>query len=73
MIDMNYIFYMAEQGGLLPTKHGKMNAVINKIAADPYISSQNLVDYCHSIGLDIDTLSDKDIRYIQSEVNKRLP
>ena len=52
MTNMSYYFYMAEAEGLLPTRAGKINAVINAVKEYPRY----------------DDLSDREIRYINASI-----
>ena len=71
MIDMNYMFYMAEQEGLLPTKQGKINKVINLILENPEDVSSYIGKF-EEAGLDINTVTKSEMECITKEINRRL-
>lgn len=70
-MDMGYVFYMAEAEGLLPTRAGKINAVINDVKAYPgfEIEFSEFEKILKKHGLQYKDLSDREIRYINASIS----
>lgn len=70
MTNMGYYFYMAEAEGLLPTRAGKINAVINTVKEypRPEIEFSEFEKILENYGLRYDDLSDREIRYINASI-----
>lgn len=70
---MNFseIMFYAEANGLLPTREGKINAVINDIKKYPYseINESLFEKILNYHGLKYETLSDREIRYINASIS----
>jgi glycine cleavage system regulatory protein len=70
-IGMPELFYYAESEGLLPTRQGKINAVIRKVRTyDPTNFTMNELAYLldkHNIN--IESLSSQEKRYIEACLN----
>jgi hypothetical protein len=70
-IGMPELFYYAESEGLLPTRRGKINAVIKEVRTyDPVNFTMNELAYLldkHNI--DIESLSTQEKRYIEACLN----
>ncbi len=66
---METLFY-AEAEGLLPTRAGKINAVINAAKKYPYsrIEFSELEKLLESYGLKYSDLSEREIRYIIASI-----
>ena len=62
MTNMSYYFYMAEAEGLLPTRAGKINAVINAVKEypRPEIEFSEFKKILKKYGLRYDDLSDRE-------------
>ena len=71
MTNMSYYFYMAEAEGLLPTRAGKINAVINAVKKypRPEIEFSEFEKILENYGLRYDDLSDREIRYINASIS----
>jgi len=69
-MNIEYYFYMAEAEGLLPTRAGKINAVINAVKEypRPEIEFSKFEKILESYGLRYDDLSDREIRYINASI-----
>ena len=69
-MDMGYVFYMAESEGLLPTRIGKINAIIKAIRTYPAPSID--IHTFHFIvrehGINPESLTSREIRYINSAI-----
>lgn len=65
------MMFYAEAEGLLPTRAGKINAVINDIKdhPSPKISFDEFNEILHDHGLKYTDLSDKDLRYIEARIS----
>ena len=64
------VLYMAECEGLLPTRAGKINAVIRAIKGYPG-SSIDMDDFrkiLNDYGLNYEDLSEREIRYINAKI-----
>ena len=70
MTNISYYFYMAEAEGLLPTRAGKINAVINTVKEYPRseIEFSEFEKILENYGLKYDDLSDREIRYINVSI-----
>ena len=70
MMNMSYCFYMAEAEGLLPTKTGKLNAVIADVKKypEPSIDLYHLEQILNKHGLTCDELTAKDFAYIENGI-----
>ena len=70
-IGMPELFYYAESEGLLPTRQGRINAVIKEVRTyDPANFTMNELAYLldkHNI--DIESLSSREKRYIEACLN----
>lgn len=62
--------YYAEAEGLLPTRAGKINAVINTVKEypSPEIEFSEFEKILESYGLRYNDLSDREIRYINASI-----
>ena len=71
MTNMSYYFYMAEAEGLLPTRAGKINAVINAVKEypRPEIELSEFEKILESYGLRYNDLSDREIQYINTSIS----
>ena len=69
-MNIEYYFYMAEAQGLLPTRAGKINAVINAVKEypRPEIEFSEFEKILENYGLRYDDLSDREIRYINASI-----
>ena len=69
-MDMNYVFFMAESEGLLPTRAGKINAIVKNIKAypAPSIDIYTFYSIVRENGIDPDSLTPKEMRYINSAI-----
>lgn len=69
-MNIEYYFYMAEAEGLLPTRAGKINAVINAVKEypRPEIEFSEFEKILEKYGLRYDDLSDREIRYINASI-----
>lgn len=69
-MNIEYYFYMAEAEGLLPTRAGKINAVINAVKEypRPEIEFSEFEKILENYGLRYDDLSDREIRYINASI-----
>lgn len=69
-MDMSYCFYMAESEGLLPTRAGKINAVIKDVKAypSPTIELSAFKRILSKHGLKYSELSKREINYINSMI-----
>lgn len=69
-MDMSYCFYMAESEGLLPTRAGKINAVIKDVKAypSPTIDLPIFKKILNKHGLKYENLSKREINYINSMI-----
>jgi len=68
--DMAYIFFMAEAEGMLPTRAGKINAVINDIKNYP-CPTIDFDIFCYILnrhGLSYNELTQKEINYINISI-----
>lgn len=63
-------FYYAEAEGLLPTRAGKINAVINDIKKYPYseVSFLTFNEILNNHGLTYEDLSEKEKKYINARI-----
>ena len=70
-MNIEYYFYMAETEGLLPTRAGKINAVINAVKEYPCpeIEFSEFEKILESYGLRYNDLSDREIRYINASIS----
>lgn len=70
-MDMSYYFFMAEAEGLLPTRAGKINAVINDIKAypRPEIGFSEFQRILESHGLRYEELTTRERRYIDASIS----
>lgn len=66
------LFYMAESEGLLPTRLGKLNAVIKEIKScpAPAIDEETFVYIMDKCNLDYKSLTQKELNYILAEIRK---
>lgn len=66
------LFYMAESEGLLPTRLGKLNAVIKEIKnyPTPTIDEEAFVYIMNKCNLDYKSLTQKELNYILAEIRK---
>ena len=69
-MDMSYCFYMAEAEGLLPTRAGKINAVINAIkkVPRPEITFSEFEEILERHGLSYEELTQREINYINASI-----
>lgn len=67
---MDYIYFMAEAEGLLPTRAGRINAIIQDIKDQPYtrITEAQFREIVERNGIKYSTLTDREIRYIQASI-----
>ena len=68
---MNFseLMFYAEANGLLPTRAGKIEAVINEINNSPYIiTDSDFEKILENNGLSRDQLTDREIRYINASL-----
>lgn len=67
---MDYIYFMAEAEGLLPTRAGRINAIIQDIKDQPRtrITEAQFREIVESNGIKYSTLTDREIRYIQASI-----
>ena len=70
-IGMPELFYYAESEGLLPTRQGKINAVIKEVRTyDPTNFTMNeLIYLLDKHNIDIESLSSREKRYIEACLN----
>ena len=70
MTNISYYFYMAEAEGLLPTRAGAINAVINAVKKypRPEIEFSEFEKILESYGLRYEELSEREIRYINASI-----
>jgi len=70
-IGMPELFYYAESEGLLPTRQGKINAVIKEVRTyDPSIFDMSvLARLLDKHGISINSLTNREKRYIESALN----
>ncbi len=70
MTFMETMFY-AEASGFLPTRAGKINAVINAVKRypRPEIEFSEFEKILKTYGLKYNNLSDREIQYINSSIN----
>ena len=70
MITFPEMMFYAETEGLLPTRAGKINAVINAIKQypRPEIDFSEFEKILENYELSYDTLSDHEIRYINASI-----
>lgn len=65
---MNFpeLFYMAEAAGELPTRTGRLNAVIKDIknVPTPTVDSDTLISILNKNGIELKTLTQKEFNYI---------
>ena len=72
MISFPELMFYAEAEGLLPTKAGKINAVINYINnhySNAVIEFSDFEEILHEHGLSYEELSPREIRYINASIN----
>lgn len=62
------LMFYAEAEGLLPTRAGKINAVIKDINNIPYGCEIDLEQILNKYGLCSSELSDREIRYINASI-----
>lgn len=62
------LMFYAEAEGLLPTRAGKINAVIKDINNIPYGYEIDLEQILNKYGLCSSELSDREIRYINASI-----
>lgn len=67
---MDYIYFMAEAEGLLPTRAGRINAIIQDIKDQPHtrITEAQFCEIVERNGIKYSTLTDREIRYIQASI-----
>ena len=65
------MMFYAEAEGLLPTRAGKINAVINDIKKYPYseIEFSEFKKILENYGLQYEDLTDREIRYINASIS----
>lgn len=70
MNDIGYYLYMAEADGLLPTRTGKINAVIREVKAypSPEIELSEFKKILRKNGLRYEDLTSKEINYINASL-----
>jgi len=70
MITFPELCFYAEAEGLLPTREGKINAVINEVKNYPMptIDQIHFERILNRYGLNINDLSDKELRYINASI-----
>ena len=70
MMTFAQTMFMAEAEGLLPTREGKINAVINEVKnyPMPIIDQIHFERILNCYGLNINDLSDKELRYINASI-----
>ena len=70
-IGMPELFYYAENEGLLPTRQGKINAVIKEVRTyDPVIFDMNVLAHLlDKHGISISSLTNREKRYIENALN----
>lgn len=70
MITFPEMMFYAEAEGLLPTRVGRLNAVINDLKKYPGIIDFNTLNQIlHKHGFRIEDLDERDRRYIDTYVN----
>lgn len=70
-----FTLYAMEKEGQLPTRQGKINQVINKLVAAGPLRCNDFSVQCRiydEVGIDSDTFTVEEMRYIEREVAKRL-
>jgi len=69
-MNLNNCFFLAESEGLLPTRAGKINAIIKDIKTYPALSIDIYTFYSivRENGIDPDSLTQKEMRYINSAI-----
>ena len=69
-MDIFETFFYAEAEGLLPTRAGKINAVINEIKANPNleIDFSTFEEILHNHGLNYEDLTNREIKYINAKI-----
>jgi len=69
-MNMSYYFYMAETEGLLPTRTGRINAVIKEIKKypKPTIDFDEFEKILKKYKLQYTDLTDREIRYIDASI-----
>lgn len=70
MLKFPELMFYAEAEGLLPTRAGKINAVINDIKNDPrpWVDTNDIEQILQKYGLSCNDLSDREIRYINASI-----
>ena len=69
-MNFSQMMFMAESEGLLPTKEGKINAVINDLRYNYHgtIEFSTFEDVLEEHGLSYNELSERDLRRINSSI-----
>ena len=65
------LMFYAEAEGLLPTRAGRINAVINEIKNNYYgevISQAEFEEILNEYDLTLDSLSSRELRYIEASI-----
>lgn len=70
MIKFPELMYYAECEGILPTRIGKINAIIKDIKAypEPSIDEKTFIDICNSHGIDYKDFSINEFKYILASI-----
>jgi hypothetical protein len=71
MMTFSETMFYAEAEGLLPTRAGRINAVINDIKKDPHpaIEFSDFEKILKNHGFEYNDLSDREIRYINARIS----
>lgn len=69
-MEFSEMMFYAEAEGLLPTRAGKINAAINIIKNDPrpYIDSDEIKEIIENQGIDFNSLSRREVKYINAMI-----
>jgi hypothetical protein len=71
-MDFSEMMFYAEAEGFLPTRMGKINAVIKDIKDDPrpWLTKNAIEKIIEKNGLHIEDLTEREIRYINASILK---